>query len=48
MLLETFKHNQGFSEIIIDRKKKFSVRKVDKENSTTVFAPIAITSDFIK
>ena len=46
MLFEAFKHNQV--EIIIDRKKKLPVCKVDKEDFITVFTPIAITSDFIK
>ena len=37
-----------FNEIIIDRKKKLAMHKVDEEDFTTIFAPIAITSDFIK
>ena len=30
-----------YSEIIIDRMKKLAVHKVDEEDFTTVFAPIA-------
>ena len=37
-----------FSKIIIDRKKKLAMRKVDEEDFTTVFALITIASDFIE
>ena len=36
-----------FIKVIIDRKKKLAVRKLDEEDFTTIFALIAITSDFI-
>ena len=32
-----------FSEVIINRKKKLAMRKIHKENFTTVLALIAIT-----
>ena len=45
MLFETFKHHQSdFQKIIINRKKKLAMRKVDEEDFTTVFTLIAIDS----